>query len=288
MALRNPLINATTQDIVILPINKVTSIIEPHTNTTCVANPEPAYKLDSKIDEWIHVYTVPDCFKDGIVKVCPSMQQISTFLIRASRFYPQPIKLLLTIKHPIAKRKSLEEILVPYINGNDGSNFYHSQEKVLEIIRQHGTPVVVAKIIPSQPQSFQCGNNCQNSSISNLPIYKAVVVQKEEDEAKSDDNSTEYPKGAIDGKKNPLQIYRDFLNYYVNRYGTVGENLRLANLLISLRRWYVVESKKSGLKIPHKTARRMNLIRVLNERFGSPMSLAHGNGVKETQWTVVS
>jgi hypothetical protein len=82
-----------------------------------------------------------------------------------------------------------------------------------------------------------------------------------------------------------LDIYNRFINHFIASRNCRGSDVKLADLMVAARRWFVQEERLNRFPVPHKTTRRMVIIRIMNERFGGG-TLEAGRGVKCTMWTI--
>jgi hypothetical protein len=248
--------------------------------------------------EWENVYLYSTViFGDNLVKLCTSSQSISKFKDRTSRFYPDPITMHLIGIHPISKRTELELHLAKYMANEDNNGFYTIS--CIPALDEYLTLMFTTKELSAlQTELFQQFNKlCEQSNTGN--VKKSDVIERILTTSNATMSyllaNTLLSKLIPDNvnykwRQDTLHIYQAFIHHHVAKLYNKSDNktvidIRFAEVLIAARKWFVFEEKQNGHKIPHKSAQRSILEKLLTEKYGIPERAA-GKGLKDSIWKV--
>lgn len=245
-------------------------------------------------DDWEHLYLYgTEVLGTDRVKLCQSAQPPVKFTDRTSRFYPDPIVIHLKGIHPVNKRNDLEKKLDAHACGN-GFYTLNATASLAEYLQETSSNTEIKNLeteVINRLNILCEPSNTQTLKISDV-IDRLSMVTKTGKPVSNLVISTILSSLVTDGsdslpyywKHDSLAVYKSFINYYVNK-NRDADSIRFADILIAARKWFVVEERMNGHKIPHKAARRSTLIKLLNERFGESTQQA-GHGVKDCTWKI--
>jgi hypothetical protein len=214
---------------------------------------------------------------------------------RTASYYPDKIEIVASGINLVSDRESLQRALAEH--ATDTQSFYTLGAAVAlrdyiegicnsgtvtsaidEICRQVGVICVPAhEGAGIQPDTLVSRLSSAQNGSELCPVFTRFAI-----EARIEHNGSVLKLAWRDAT---LDIYNRFVDHFIASRNCSGSSVKLAELMVAARRWFVQEERLNRFPIPHKTTRRMVIIRTMNERFGAG-TLEAGRGVKCTMWAI--
>ena len=263
------------------------------TSNAKTATSSPRLTATTTLDicpDWEYIYLYRTEALGQYFKLCKSSQSQNRFIEKTSKFYKDPIELMASGIHPCANSGKLDLAIKSQSIGN---GFYTSDvvDKLEEYLK---TVLGAPELLELSLQLFDRFNAlCEPSQDSSLHIVTVLdrITPKQAGKSISHLLCSKLFNALVpvqDGyvaykwKHCALSIYNSFIDHYIHKNST-DLTIRLADVLIALRKWFVCEERFNGHKIPHKSARRSTIVRILTDRYGEP-TRAKGTGAKDSEW----